>query len=60
MDQVIDLLYQEGDIIMNIQEGDLFRVKSTGDILEITGKWGNEYRHNCYNNDGTPSCGVNG
>ena len=45
---------------MNIQEGDLFRVKSTGDILEITGKWGNEYRHNCYNNDGTPSCGVNG
>jgi hypothetical protein len=46
---------------MNIQKGDLFRIISTGEILEITGKWGeNEYRHSDYNSDGTPNCGLNG
>ena len=52
---------QEGAGQMKIQKGDLFRVKSTGEILEITGKWGdNEYRINCYNADGYPDCGANG
>jgi hypothetical protein len=46
---------------MNIKKGDLFRIKSTGEILEITGKWGNnEYRHSDYKADGRPFCGVNG
>jgi len=46
---------------MKIQKGDLFRVKSTGEILEITGKWGdNEYRQNSYKADGRPDCGANG
>jgi hypothetical protein len=46
---------------MIINKGDLFREKLTGEILEITGKWGkNEYRHNCYKADGYPDCGVNG
>lgn len=43
------------------KKGDLFRVKSTGEILEITGKWGdNEYRANWYKADGRPNCGVDG
>jgi hypothetical protein len=46
---------------MKIQKGDLYRVKSTGEILEITGKWGDsEYRTNCYKADGYPDCGVDG
>lgn len=46
---------------MTIQKGDLFRIKTTGKILEITGEWGpKEYRYNIYNSDGTPSCGANG
>jgi hypothetical protein len=46
---------------MNIQKDDLFRIKSTGEILEITGKWGDtEYRHSDYKADGTPDCGANG
>lgn len=46
---------------MNIQKGDLFRIKSTGEILEITGKWGDtEYRHNVYKANGRPDCGANG
>ena len=41
---------------MKIQKGDLFRVKSTGEILEITGKWGdNEYRQKHYGRLGRPS-----
>lgn len=45
---------------MNIQKGDLFRIKSTGEILEITGEWGYEYRHSDYLPDGKPDCGANG
>jgi hypothetical protein len=46
---------------MIINKGDLFRVKSTGELLEITGKWGdNEYRQNSYKADGRPDCGANG
>lgn len=45
---------------MNIQREDLFRIKSTGEICEITGKWGKEYRYNCYLSDGRPDCGANG
>ena len=46
---------------MIINKGDLFREKLTGEILEITGKWGeNEYRYNCYKADGYPNCGING
>jgi uncharacterized protein YodC (DUF2158 family) len=46
---------------MKIEKGDLFRVKSTGEILEITGKWSNdEYRVNWYKADGYPDCGIDG
>lgn len=46
---------------MNIEVGDLFRVKSTGEILEITGKWGGgEWRYRIYKADGYPKCGGNG
>jgi hypothetical protein len=46
---------------MIINNGDLFRIESTGEILEITSKWGNnEYRYNCYKADGKPDCGANG
>lgn len=46
---------------MNIQKGDLFRAKDTGEILEITERWDNyEYRHLCYKADGSPDCGMNG
>lgn len=46
---------------MKIEKGDLFRVKSTGEILEITGKWSNdEYRVNWYKADGSPNCGIDG
>lgn len=46
---------------MNIQIGDMFRIKKTGEILEITMKLGvNEYRSNYYKADGSPDCGANG
>ena len=46
---------------MKIQKGDLFRVKSTGELLEITGKWNDsEYRVNWYKADGRPDCGIDG
>ena len=48
---------------MNIQPGDLFRIKSNGEIIEITGKWydrDGDYRYDCYKADGYPDCGSNG
>jgi hypothetical protein len=46
---------------MEIQKGDLFLIKSSGEIIEIISKWGDsEYRHSDYNKDGTPHCGANG
>lgn len=46
---------------MKIQVGDMFRIKATGEILEITGDWFNsEYRYNSYSPDGIPCCGANG
>jgi hypothetical protein len=44
---------------MKIQVGDMFRIKATGEILEITGNWFNsEYRYNSYSPDGIPCCGA--
>ena len=45
---------------MNIQVGDLFRIKRTGEIMEIAGEWGKEYRQNSYKANGYPDCGING
>lgn len=45
---------------MKINEGDLFRIKETGEILEITGVGKNACRFNCYKKDGSPDCGSDG
>lgn len=47
---------------MTINPGDLFRWKSCGDLMEVTGTWltSQEYRCNHYRADGRPDCGANG